>query len=67
MFAGEDLPDNITDAQDKELRKFANQIKDSKTKESILKALKDGKVNESNYGKSLEHCKSIIKTEKGDK
>tara|TARA_R110002110_G_scaffold292688_1_gene506724 strand:- start:157 stop:546 length:390 start_codon:yes stop_codon:yes gene_type:complete len=67
LFAGEDLPNDITDVQDKELKKFAKQIKDSKVKESILKALKDGKVNESNYEKSLEHCKSIIKTEKGVK
>jgi hypothetical protein len=67
LFAGEDLPSSITEVQEKELGKFAKQIKDSKTKESILKALKDGKVNESNYEKSLEHCKSIIKTEKGVK
>ena len=61
------MPSSITEVQEKELGKFAKQIKDSKTKESILKALKDGKVNESNYEKSLEHCKSIIKTEKGVK
>ena len=51
LFAGEDLPNNITDKQ----------------KKAILSAIKNGNVNESNYAKSLEHCKTIIKNEKGDK
>ncbi len=67
LFAGEDLPDNITDRQKKEITKFANQVKDEKVKKSMLDAIKSGKVNESNYKKSLEHCKTIIKNQKGDK
>ena len=68
LFAGEDLPDNITEKQVKELTKFANQVKDKQAKEAILKAIEGGRVNESNYAKSLEHCKTIIKNEKeGDK
>ncbi len=67
LFAGEDLPDNITDKQEKEFTKLANQVKDEKAKKAMLSALKSGKINESNYAKSLEHCKTIIKNEKGDK
>ena len=67
LFAGEDLPDNITEAQEKELTKLANKIKDEATKQTILKAIEDGKVNESNYEKSLNHCKTVIKNQKGDK
>ena len=67
MFAGEDLPDDITDKQKKEITKFANQVKDETIKQSMLDAIENGKVNESNYAKSLEHCKSIIKNQKGDK
>tara|TARA_A100001515_G_scaffold53291_1_gene42211 strand:+ start:1013 stop:1561 length:549 start_codon:yes stop_codon:yes gene_type:complete len=67
LFAGEDLPDDITDKQKKEITKFANQVKDEAIKQSMLDAIKNGKVNESNYAKSLEHCKSIIKNQKGDK
>ena len=68
LFAGEDLPDNITEKQVKELTKFANQVKDKQAKEAILKAIEGGRVNESNYAKSLEHCKTIKKNEKeGDK
>ena len=68
LFAGEDLPDNITDKQEKEFTKLANQVKDEKAKKAMLSALKGGRINESNYAKSLEHCKTIIKNEKkGDK
>ena len=67
LFAGEDLPDNITEEQEKELTKLANKIKDEVTKETILKAIENGKVNESNYEKSLNHCKTIIKNQKGEK
>ncbi len=67
LFAGEDLPDDITDKQKKEITKFANQVKDETIKQSMLDAIENGKVNESNYAKSLEHCKSIIKNQKGDK
>ena len=68
LFAGEDLPDNITDKQEKEFTKLANQVKDEKAKNAMLSALKGGRINESNYAKSLEHCKTIIKNEKkGDK
>lgn len=68
LFAGEDLPDNITDKQEKEFTKLANQVKDEKAKKAMLSALESGKINESNYAKSLEHCKTIIKNEKeGDK
>ena len=68
LFAGEDLPNNITDKQEKEFTKFANQVKDEKAKKTMLSALESGKINESNYAKSLEHCKTIIKNEKeGDK
>jgi len=67
LFAGEDLPDNITDKQEKEFTKLVNQVKDEKAKETMLKALESGKINESNYAKSLEHCKTIIKNQKGDK
>ena len=67
LFAGEDLPNNITDKQEKEITKFANQVKDDKARNAILGAIKNGNVNESNYAKSLEHCKTIIKNEKGDK
>jgi len=68
LFAGEDLPDNITDKQEKEFTKLANQVKDEKAKKAMLSALEGGKINESNYAKSLEHCKTIIKNEKeGDK
>jgi len=67
LFAGEDLPDNITDKQKKEITKFANQVKDEAVKKSMLDAIENGKVNESNYAKSLEHCKTIIKNQKGDK
>ena len=67
LFAGEDLPDNITEEQEQELTKLANKIKDEATKKTILKAIEDGKVNEANYKKSLEHCKTVIKTQKGDK
>jgi hypothetical protein len=67
LFAGEDLPNNITDKQEKEITKFANQVKDEEVKKSMLDAIKSGKVNESNYKKSLEHCKTIIKNQKGDK
>lgn len=67
LFAGEDLPDDITDKQKKEITKFANQVKDEAIKQSMLDAIENGKVNESNYAKSLEHCKTIIKNQKGDK
>ena len=67
LFAGEDLPDNITEEQEKELTKLANKIKDEATKETILKAIENGKVNESNYEKSLNHCKTVIKNQKGEK
>jgi hypothetical protein len=68
LFAGEDLPNNITDKQEKEFTKLANQVKDEKAKKAMLSALEGGKINESNYAKSLEHCKTIIKNEKeGDK
>ena len=67
LFAGEDLPDNITEEQEKELTKLANKIKDEVTKETILKAIENGKVNESNYEKSLNHCKTVIKNQKGEK
>ena len=64
LFAGEDLPDNITDKQEKEFTKLANQVKDEKAKNAMLSALKGGRINESNYAKSLELCKTIIKNEK---
>ena len=67
LFAGEDLPNNITDKQEKEITKLANQVKDDKARNAILGAIKNGNVNESNYAKSLEHCKTIIKNQKGDK
>ena len=67
LFAGEDLPDNITEKQEKEFIKFANQVKDEQAKEAMLNAIKSGKLNESNYAKSLEHCKTIIKNQKGEK
>ena len=68
LFAGEDLPNNITDKQEKEFTKLANQVKDEKAKKAMLSAVESGKINESNYAKSLEHCKTIIKNEKeGDK
>ena len=67
LFAGEDLPDNITEKQEKEFIKLANQVKDEEAKKAMLKAIESGKINESNYAKSLEHCKTIIKNQKGDK
>ena len=67
LFAGEDLPDNITEKQEKEFIKLANQVKDEEAKKAMLKAIESGKVNESNYAKSLEHCKTIIKNQKGEK
>ena len=67
LFAGEDLPDNITEKQEKEFIKLANQVKDEEAKKAMLKAIESGKVNESNYAKSLEHCKTIIKNQKVDK
>ena len=67
LFAGEDLPDNITEEQEQELTKLANKIEDKATKETILKAIEEGKVNEANYEKSLGHCKTVIKNQKGDK
>jgi len=67
LFAGEDLPDNITEKQEKEFIKFANQVKDEQAKEAMLSAIESGKLNESNYAKSLEHCKTIIKNQKGEK
>ena len=67
LFAGEDLPDNITEKQEKEFIKLANQVKDEEAKKAMLKAIESGKVNESNYAKSLEHCKIIIKNQKGEK
>ena len=67
LFAGEDLPDNITEEQEQELTKLANKIKDEATKKTILTAIEEGKVNESNYKKSLEHCKTVIKNQKGEK
>jgi len=69
LFAGEDLPDNITEEQEQELIKLANKIKDEATKSTILKAIEEGKVNEVNYEKSLVHCKTVIKnqTKKGEK
>ena len=67
LFAGEDLPDNITEEQEKELTKLAEKIKDTAGKETILEAIEKGKVNESNYKKSLEHCKTVIKNQKGEK
>ena len=36
LFAGEDLPDNITEKQEKEFIKLANQVKDDKAKNAIL-------------------------------
>ena len=67
LFAGEDLPDNITEEQELELTKLANKIKDEATKKTILKAIEEGKVNEANYEKSLKHCKTVIKNQKGEK
>ena len=67
IFAGEDLPDSITEKQEKEITKLANQVKDEQAKQTMLKAIESGKVNESNYEKSLEHCKTIIKNQKGEK
>ena len=67
LFAGEDLPDNITEKQEKEFIKLANQVKDEEAKKAMLKAIESSKVNESNYAKSLEHCKTIIKNQKGEK
>tara|TARA_R100001463_G_scaffold935_2_gene4130 strand:- start:4464 stop:5012 length:549 start_codon:yes stop_codon:yes gene_type:complete len=67
LFAGEDLPDNITEEQEQELTKLANKIKDEATKKTILKAIEEGKVNEANYEKSLGHCKTVIKNQKGEK
>ena len=67
LFAGEDLPDSITDKQEKEITKLASQVKDEQAKKTMLSAIEGGKVNESNYAKSLEHCKTIIKNQKGEK
>ena len=67
MFAGEDLPNDISKKQEDELKALAQKIKDTAQRDSIVKAVINKKVNESNYEKSLESVKAIIKKEKGDK
>ena len=67
LFAGEDLPNDISKKQEDELKALAQKIKDTAQRDSIVKAVINKKVNESNYEKSLESVKAIIKKEKGDK
>tara|TARA_Y100001963_G_C6521050_1_gene326582 strand:- start:13 stop:567 length:555 start_codon:yes stop_codon:yes gene_type:complete len=67
LFAGEDLPDVITEEQEKEITKLAEKIENEAERDVILKAIENGNVNESNYEKSLEHCKTLIKNQKGEK
>ena len=63
LYAGEDLPDVITEEQEKEITKLAEKIENEAERDVILKAIENGNVNESNYEKSLEHCKTLIKNQ----
>ena len=69
IFAGEDLPepDAITNEQAYELNELASKIKDEKLRNGVYKAIQDGKVNSSNFGRCMEECHSIIKEEKETK
>ena len=69
LFAGEDLPNNITDKQEKEITKLANDLKKKKLVsdteyDTIVNNIKSGKVNESNYEKSLNFLKNKLKGDK---